>query len=311
MDEIKTIPGYLSLTEAEDRYGVKADTLKKRCQKDEIVGAKKIGKTWFVPNLPGIDPEKTIPDNYPELDFNAALKSNMALYDAESDTKFLVYNAHKQDVYIWEYGYYFFSLIFNHARLDKTYLPFAVLVSEAHTALRSSFLLNLQGYHPDAIALLRKAHECTIKALAMRTEPKRFWQTGFAKSREQSEHKIGVDFRGPWTVASSFNHGNLIKLFEVGKRIQDASLEVSVAYGPQIDHKLFSVAMNNSVFWLFVLTKSLPYLFTGQIGNAWLAKRDAAAKLLRDYLVSKKALVKEIQSFETSLVKLEAKIASS
>ena len=311
MDEIKTIPGYLSLTEAEERYAVKADTLKKRCQKGEIIGAKKIGKTWFVPNLPGIDPEKTIPENYPELDFGAALKSNTDLYDAESNTRFLVYNAHKQDVYIWEYGYYFFSLIFNHARLDKTYLPFAVLVSEAHTALRSSFLLNLQGYQPDAIALLRKAHECIIKALAMRTEPKQFWQTGFAKSREQSEHKIGVDFKGPWSIESSFSHGNLMKLFEVGKGIQDSSIDVSVTYGPQVDQKLFSVAMNTSIFWLFVLTKSLPYLFTGQIGDIWLAKRDAAAKLLRDYLASKKALTKEVQSFESALIKLEVKNTSS
>lgn len=307
MDEIKTIPGYLSLVEAEERYGIKADTLKKRCQKGEIIGAKKIGKTWFVPNIPGIDPEKTIPENYPALDFDAALKSNLALYDAESDTKFLIYNVHKQDVYIWEYGYYFFSLIFSHARLDKTYLPFAVFVSEAHTALRSSFLLNLQGYHPDAIALLRKAHECTIKALAMRTEPKQFWQTGFSKSREQSEHKIGVDFKAPWSVASSFSHGNLMKLFEVGRDIHDSSIDISVTYGPQIDHKLFSVAINTSIFWMFVLTKSLPYLFTDQISDVWLSKKDEAAQLLKDYLVSKKALTKEILSFETALVVLEKK----
>lgn len=305
MDEIKTIPGYLSLTEAEERYKIKADTLKKRCQKGEIIGAKKIGKTWLVPNLPGIDPEKTIPDNYPELNFEAALKANLALYDAESDTKFIIYNAHKREVYIWEYGYYFFSLIFSHARLEKSYLPFAVLVSEAHTALRSCFLLNLMGYHPDAIALLRRTHECAIKALAMRTEPKKIWQTGFAKSREQSEHKIGVNFVSPWSLASSFSHGNLMKLFEVGRDIQNPLIDVTVTYGPQVDHKLFSVAINTSIFWLFILTKSLPYLFPNQIGKEWLVQKDGAVKLLKDFLVSKKALTKEIESFEVAFKKLE------
>ena len=97
-----------------------------------------------------------------------------------------------------------------------------------------------------------------------------------------------------------------MKLFEVGKGIQDGSIEVSVAYGPQVDHKLFSIAMNYSIFWIFVLTKSLPYLFTNQIEGLWLKKRDAAAKLLRDYLFSKKALTREILSFEAALAKLEA-----
>ena len=67
--------------------------------------------------------------------------------------------------------------------------------------------------------------------------------------------------------------------------------------------------MNNSIFWLFVLTKSLSYLFTNQIDKEWLLKRDSTAKLLRDFLVSKKALTKEIASFETALAKLEAKKA--
>lgn len=307
MDKIKTIPGYLPLSEAEARYNVKADTLKKRCQKGRLIGAKKIGKIWFVPNIPNIDPERTIPENYPQLDFNEALRLNTSLYEAESDTKSLIYDVHKQDVFVWEYGYYFFSLIFNHACLDKTYLPFAVLVSEAHTALRSSFLLNLQGYHPDAIALLRKTHECTIKALAMRTEPKQIWKTGFSKSREQSECKIGVDFKSLWTLASSFSHGNLMKLFEVGNNIQDPSIDISVTYGPQIDHKLFTVAMNGAIFWLYVMTKSLPYLFPNQIDDGWLNKKNSATKFLQDYLVSKKALVKELSSFDNAIVKLENK----
>jgi hypothetical protein len=42
--------GYLTLTEAESISGIKADTLKKRCQEGRISGAIKQGKTWFVPH---------------------------------------------------------------------------------------------------------------------------------------------------------------------------------------------------------------------------------------------------------------------
>lgn len=308
MSDLKSIPGYITLAKAEEIYGAKADTLKKKCQTKEIIGAKKIGKTWFVPNIPGVDPEKTIPENYPALDFDSALESNLRLYDAESEVKFSLYNSHKQAVYIWEYGFYFFSLIFRHAKLHRTYLPLAALITEAHTALRSSFLLNLLGYHTDSIALLRKAHECTIKALAMRAEPTSIWKTGFSKSREASEHKIGVDFKAPWSLASSFSHGNLIQLFEVGRDIKNQAKKVNVSYGPQTNTKQFVVAMNTAIFWLFILTRSLSYLFTDQIGEKWLSQKDDSAKLLKDYLTSNKAFAEEIKSFENSLVKLETRL---
>ncbi len=41
--------GYITLSEAERISGIKADTLKKRCQEGVIVGAVKQGKTWFIP----------------------------------------------------------------------------------------------------------------------------------------------------------------------------------------------------------------------------------------------------------------------
>lgn len=305
MSKQGSLTGYLSLTDAEDRYGISSDTLKKRCQKGSVVGAIKIGKMWFVPNIPGIDPEKSISENYPKLDFDAAFRSNISLYDYESDIRFLIHKKHKSDIYIWEYGFYYFSLIFNHAKIDKTYLPLAVLVSEAHTALRSSFLLNIQGYHSDAISLLRRTQECTMKAIAMRKEPRQYWKTGFSNQRQQSEGKIGTDFKGPWSLSSSFTHGNLIKLFEIGRGVQENRNDLSVTYGPQYEEKLFSVAMNGSIFWLFTLISSLPYIFTGQIGEDWIVKRNDATKLLKDYLVSKKSLIKEIESIEKALNKIQ------
>ncbi len=45
------IPGYITLSEAEKFYGVKADTLKKQCLNGKYPGAVKQGKTWFVPEI--------------------------------------------------------------------------------------------------------------------------------------------------------------------------------------------------------------------------------------------------------------------
>ena len=41
--------GYITLTEAEKLSGIKADTLKKRCQEGKLEGAIKQGNTWYVP----------------------------------------------------------------------------------------------------------------------------------------------------------------------------------------------------------------------------------------------------------------------
>jgi hypothetical protein len=41
--------GYITLSQAETLSGIKADTLKKRCQEGKIKGAMKQGKTWFIP----------------------------------------------------------------------------------------------------------------------------------------------------------------------------------------------------------------------------------------------------------------------
>lgn len=41
--------GYITLSEAEEISGIKADTWKKRCQEGQVIGAIKQGKTWFIP----------------------------------------------------------------------------------------------------------------------------------------------------------------------------------------------------------------------------------------------------------------------
>jgi hypothetical protein len=185
----------------------------------------------------------------------------------------------------------------------------AAVITEANSALRSSFLLNLYGYHSDAIALLRKTHECTIKALAMRTDPKKTWSIGLATNREKSEQRIGVNFELPWKFESSFMHANGMKLMETAKDMFDLNKTVSVSYGPQIDNKDFAVGINTGIFWLYILTKSLSYIFQGQITDQWLEQKESSAKLLKDYLSTNKAFIKELQSFDVALAKLEQKKA--
>lgn len=302
MVNIQAIPGYLTITEAEERYGVKADTLKKRCQRGRVKGAIKQGKTWFVPNIPGIDPKKPFSENYPSLNFDPATKSNLILYDAEDQTRYILHNKFNTYAYIWEYGYYFVSLIFKHP-LHKSYMPLAAMLTEAHSALRGSFLLNLNGYHPEAFTLLRRAHESIVKSIASRTKPLKTWNIVLSTSRQKAESVIGVDFKMIWNLESSFTHSNLIKIFEAAKNMNNND-SLGVTFGPQLDKKLFATAANISIFWLYVLIRTLPYIVANQMGNDWLSKQDDSAKLMKDYLVSSGALKNEIKSFDNSISKM-------
>lgn len=307
MTVVQTIPGYLTLVEAEPVYGIKADTLKRRCQIGKVIGAIKKGKVWFVPTLPNIDPQRPISENYPDLNFGAAYESNMSLYDAESLSRQLLHNSNKNFIHCWEYGYYFVSLIFKHITPQRNTLTLAAFITEAHSALRSSFLLNMYGYYADAYALLRRAHETTIKALAGKKEPQKIWEVSFSNNRKSVESIIGVNFKNLWKIECSFAHSNSIKLFETGINIRQTDKKVGVSYGPQVNNKLFRAAANTSLFWIYVLIGSFPYIFSGQISDYWLSKQKASAKFIRDYLIGSKALQKDVQHFDEAINKLIGK----
>lgn len=296
------IPGYLTVSEAKERYGVKADTLKRQCQRGKIRGAIKQGKTWFVPNIPDIDPERPISENYPTLQFDRAMESNLLLYDAEDRARYILHNTFNNYVYIWEYGYYFISLIFKHP-LHKSYMPLAALVTEAHTALRGAFLLNLNGYHPEAFSLLRRAHESIVKAIASKIKSLKTWNIVFSTGTQKAESIIRVDFKKIWIVESSFVHSNYIKVFEAAKNMGNDN-NPGVSFGPQMDKKLFKTAANISIFWLYVLVESLPYILANQMGDDWISKQKDSAKILKDYLVSTGALKKETKDFDIAMNKI-------
>lgn len=118
-----------------------------------------------------IDDLKSLKELYPELNFESAYESNITLEDRES--KVIAHYLAVINVYIaiWEYGYYFLSLaIVKHTSIHKSYLLIAALITKVHSSLHGSFLLNIRGYHPDAIALLRKTHESMIKAIACKVQ---------------------------------------------------------------------------------------------------------------------------------------------
>lgn len=295
----KSIPGYLTLKEAEERYGVKADTLKRRCQSGSVKGAIKQGKTWFVPNIPNVDPQKPIAENYPTLNFDAAMDSNLSLYNAEDQARYALHTQNRTYVYIWEYGYYFISLIYKYGIPHKTYLPLAALFTEAHSALRGSFLLNMTGYHSESFVLLRKAHECIVKLLASRRQPLKTWKMVFNSDRQRAEGILSIKLESLWRLASSYTHGNQMKIFESAKNME-TDTDVGVSFGPQINNKEYRASANGSIFWLYVLVKTLPEIFPG-IGNEWTDKQDESARLLREYLVSCGALKSELDMIDKVL----------
>ncbi|MFA6518887.1 MAG: hypothetical protein WCV93_04555 [Candidatus Shapirobacteria bacterium] len=305
MSVLLKIPGYLTLSEAEERYKVKADTLKKKCQNGKIKGAVKQGKTWFVPSIPNIDPNLPIVDNYPGLNFDSAYKSNILLYEAEDEAQNYFQSKFNSYIYIWEYGYYFVTLAFNHSSLERSYLPLASFITEAHGALRESFLLNLKGYAPGSFALLRKTHENTLKALAGKIKPAVIWTIAPEGNIQKAESVIGIQLKSVWILGSSFAHSNLLKLFKAKQDMDNNVSELGVTYGPQIDEKQFRAASNCSIFWLYVLIKFLPLIFPGQLSDYWMSKQDESAKMMKDYIVSTGGLKREIESIDRAVTNLK------
>jgi hypothetical protein len=296
---------YLSLSEAEKVYGVKPDTLKRRCQKGRVRGAVKQGKMWFVPQVPNIDPEKPITENYPNLNFDASMQSNLSLYDAEADSKLALYPKFNNYIFIWEYGFYFLSLFIQHSSIHKSYITLAALFTEAQSSLRSSFLLNLQGYHPDAIALLRRTHESTVRAIACKIQPQKMWSIIMDSSIQKAEHSFGVSLKTIYRLESSFTHSNTLKSFQSGIDLQSGKENIGVAYGPQINDKEFSLAAKISIFWMYTLIRVLPSIFPKQVSEYWLSKQQDSAKLLKDYLMAtRSSLAEDLKQIDTCLSKI-------
>ena len=252
-----------------------------------------------------IDKNKTIDENYPNLNFKAAIESNISLYDAETDSQTILYKKFKEYIYIWEYGFYFTSLFIQHSTVHKSYITIAVLFTEVHSALRASFILNLKGYHADSVVLLRKAHESLIRAIAYRINPPRMWEIIQSSDVVTMGKKIGLDLKKLYNVESSFTHSNKMKSFQSGIDFQSGKDDIGVSYGPQINEKEFSYASKVSIFWLYATIKALPKLFPNQVDDYWLSLHEESSKLMLYFLEnSKSSLIDECQRVDKCLNKI-------
>ncbi len=253
-----------------------------------------------------INKDKTIDENYPSLNFKAALESNIRLYDAETDSQAILYEKFKKYIYIWEYGYYFTSLFIKHSSVHRSYITIAALFTEVHSALRASFLLNLRGYHADSVALLRKAHESLVRAIACRANPPRMWDIIQSSDVVTMGNKIGLDLKKLYNVESSFTHSNKMKSFQSGIDFKSEKNDIGVSYGPQINEKEFSYASKVSIFWLYAAIKALPKLFPSQISDYWLSLHEDSAGLMHDFLENtKSSLIEECNRIDECLKKIK------
>ncbi len=251
-----------------------------------------------------IDKSKTINENYPGLNFNAAFDSNASLYDAESTSQVVLNEKFKTYIYIWEYGYYFASYFIAKSSIDNSEAPIAALFTDAHSSIRGSFLLNLKGYHAESIALLRKCHESLIRALAVKANPKNIWNIVQASDIRKTEHSVGLELNTLYNLESSFTHSNKLKLFKIGIDLQSGKKDIDVHYGPQINEQEFSYTSKVSLFWLYALIKSATKLFPGRANEYWMSKEEESSRLLFDYLQeTKSALAKECDQINQALEK--------
>ncbi len=252
-----------------------------------------------------IDPNKSLVQSYPDLNFESAFLSNDSLYGVESELMSYHNRKFNRYVAIWEYGHYFISLAISRSSVHKSYITIAALITEAHSALRGSFLLNLKGWHSDSIVLLRKVHESLIRAMACKANPKKTWNFIQSSGIQKAEHSIGLDLKELYNIESSYSHSNRLKVFKSGIDLKSGKDKISVSYGPQQDEKEFGLAASISIFWVYVAIKILPKLLPNQLSKYWMSKYDQSAQLMKDYIETTGSdLIKKIDEFDSCLTKI-------
>jgi len=249
------------------------------------------------------DPKKTLEENYLDLNFKSAYASTESLIALEKQVELYHSQKHKKFIFVWEYGYYFSTLLIQKSHIHKSYLVLAALYTEANSAIRATFNLNLQGYHSDSIVTLRKAHESVIRILACRKNPQNTWKILSSSDISKASGKIKLDLKWVYDLESSFTHSNKLKTFQAGKDLLEGKEKLGVSWGPQQNEKEFFTSACLSVFWLFVLIKSANKIFSNQIEKIWLDKQTESCEFLKDYLKERKStLFEECAKVEKSLL---------
>lgn len=248
---------------------------------------------------------KTLEEEYPSLRFDKSYEGIMGLENVEGEVVLNFVKKYSIPIKIWEYGYYYLTLFIQRSTIQSSYSPLAALFSEAHSSLRTTFILNNRGYHADSIALLRRVHEATVKMIAGKMSPKKMWTLVMDNSLQSAESKIGVNLNWINNVESSYIHANRIKVLGTGISLQNKQ-QIAIPYGPQENHQEYVVSINLSIFWMYVLVLVIPVVFPNQILSIWLEKRDESLRILKDYLknLSSNKLLLEVEKFEKILDKI-------
>lgn len=248
---------------------------------------------------------KTLEEEYPSLRLDKSYEGITGLEDVEEGVILNFVKKYSPQIKIWEYAYYYLTLFIQRSDVHSSYSPLAALFSEAHSSLRTAFILNNRGYHAESIALVRRVHESTVKMVAGKMFPIRIWQFVTNTSLQSSESKIGVNLKWINNIESSYVHANQLKVLGTGMSLQKKE-PIAIPYGPQESDKEYTVCINLSIFWMYVLVLVLPRVFPNQISSVWLRKRDESLRLLKDYLggLSSGKLLKEAEGFEKSLDKI-------
>ena len=248
---------------------------------------------------------KPLEELYVNLCWDKSMSGMMRLMDTEEECSLYFVKDSSRYIKIWEYGYYFISLLIQQSSIDKSYAPLAALYSESHSSLRCSFLCNIQGYHPEAISLLRRVHECCTKLIACRSFPKNIWNIVQSTSLQKAESDLGLNLKWIYNIESSFLHSNKLKVFDTGFKLKK-NLDISIPYGPQLNNKEYSTAAAISIFWMYVLVLVAPRVFPDQISSSWMDKYKESCTLLKDYISmpAENKLIKEAENIEKILDKI-------
>lgn len=250
-------------------------------------------------------------DDY-KLDFLAAKKGNMSIYDAESNCREALYPEFNNYIFVWEYGFYFLVLAIKHTKINSSYGIIASYHTEALSSLRAAFLCNLNGYQSDSINILRRVHDSEIRALFSRYQPMKMESIVNTSGLQGFHNKLKMSFlNNLYNVPSSFTHGNKMKAVKTWNEVLNGEL-VGIDYGCQIDKNMFSYAAKLSIFWLYFLIRVIPILFDNQVGTYWIEKQEETLRFLKDYLVATESgLAKSCDELEESLKKLDFSVKNT
>lgn len=249
--------------------------------------------------------KKSLEEKYLNLNWKNSCIGIQSIIKTENECSLYFLSRYSYYIKIWEYGYYFLTLMIQKSKVHKSYSTLTALYSEALTSLRCSFLCNINGYPPEAISLLRRTHECCTKLMASKAFPQKIWKIVQSSSLKKAESDLKIDLKWLNNLESSFLHSNKLKIITAGIDSQKEK-NVAIPYGPQLNDMEYRTAASISIFWIYILILIAPRLFPAQLHKSWLEIQKESCKLFRDYIKdSQSKLLEAVEQIENILETIE------